>query len=275
MGRGRSNPGSSAVPKKKEKTHEDIQLSTETSPYPADIFPKLAPLEAGHWWFVSRNALLLWVMKNKVTPFRSFLEIGCGTGFVLQNLQKNFPSVEFYGSEYFEEGLSFARRRVPSAIFRRLDATELDEEEVYDSIGAFDVLEHIEKDGQTLHNLARALTKKGHLVVTVPQHRWLWSDVDRQAHHVRRYNALELKAKMRKAGLQIVFLTSFVSLLVPLMWIVRRKMVHKKYDPLDEFRISGMTNFLLSGVMRLEFFFIRMGIRLPWGGSLLMIARKP
>jgi len=249
-------------------------MNSRKSHYPEKIFSQIAALEAGHWWFVSRNALLLWAVKNKVTPFRTFLEIGCGTGFVLQNLQKNFPSVEFYGSEYYEEGLSFARQRVPSAIFRRLDATKLHEEEVYDAIGAFDVLEHIEEDGRTLKNLAQALKPKGYLVVTVPQHRWLWSDVDRQAHHVRRYTAFELKAKMRKAGLQICFLTSFVSLLVPLMWIVRRKMVHKEYDPLDEFRISGMTNFLLSGVMRLEIFFIRMGIRFPWGGSLLMVAQK-
>lgn len=250
-------------------------MSTETSPYPADIFPKLAALEAGHWWFDSRNALLLWVMKNKVTPFRSFLEIGCGTGFVLQNLQKNFPSVEFYGSEYYEEGLSFARQRVPSATFRRLDATKLDEEELYDAIGAFDVLEHIEEDGRTLHNLARALTKKGHLVVTVPQHRWLWSDVDRQAHHVRRYTRDELLAKMRAAGFQIRLATSFVSLLVPLMWMVRRKMVRKNYDPLNEFRLSAALNFVLSVLMKLEISLIKMGVRFPLGGSLLVVAQKP
>lgn len=250
-------------------------MKPDPSPYPVDIFPKLAALEQSHWWFTARNQLLLWILQNKVRPFRDFHEIGCGTGFVLQNLQKHFPKASFHGSEYYEEGLEFARQRVPSARFTRLDATQMDDREAYAVIGAFDVLEHIPEDQKTLDNLSRALKSGGSLVVTVPQHMWLWSDVDRQAHHVRRYTSSDLCKKLALGGLRVVYRTSFVGLLVPLMWMVRRKMVGRGYDPLSEFRLPPWVNSVLGAVMKFEFGLIRCGIRLPVGGSLLVVAQKP
>lgn len=250
-------------------------MKPDPSPYPADIFPKLAALEEGHWWFCARNELLLWIIQNKIRPFRDFLEIGCGTGFVLQNLEIHFPGANFHGTEYYEAGLAFARQRVPSARFTCLDATQMDEEGAYDVIGAFDVLEHIPEDQKTLENLSRALKPGGFLAVTVPQHMWLWSDVDRQAHHVRRYTSSDLCKKLAFGGFRVVYRTSFVSLLVPLMWLVRRKVVGKDYDPLSEFRLSPWVNGILRAVMKFEFGLIRCGIRFPAGGSLLVVAQKP
>jgi len=249
-------------------------MKAHPSPYPADIFPKLAALEEGHWWFRARNELLLWIIQNKIRPFREFLEIGCGTGFVLQNLSRHFPGTNFHGSEYYEEGLAFARRRVPTAQFSRLDASQMEDKEKYDVIGAFDVLEHIREDQKTLANLARALRPGGFLVITVPQHMWLWSSVDEQAHHIRRYTSPDLGKKLVHGGFKLVYRTSFVSLLVPLMWLVRRKVVGKNYDPLIEFRLFPWVNGMLRAVMKVEFGLLRCGIRLPVGGSLLVVAQK-
>ena len=54
-------------------------------------FNHLAEMEAGNWWFRSRNKILLWVLKQHVGRFENFLEVGCGTGFVLQAIQEAFP----------------------------------------------------------------------------------------------------------------------------------------------------------------------------------------
>lgn len=80
-----------------------------------------------------------------------------------------------------------ARQRVPSASFRRLGATVMEDKKCFDVIGAFDVIEHIEEDEKVLANLARAIVPGGALLITVPQHRWLWSATDDYACHVRRY----------------------------------------------------------------------------------------
>ena len=100
-------------------------MGTITELFPLSAFNELAEKEAGHWWFRSRNRILLWVLKKYVGSFENFLEVGCGTGFVLSAIHNSYPTAELHGSEYFEEGLTHARRRVPSANFSKLDARKM------------------------------------------------------------------------------------------------------------------------------------------------------
>lgn len=249
-------------------------MRSDRLPFPSDAFVKLAEAESGHWWFRARNRLLLWVLATKVKPFHRFLEVGCGTGYVLEGIRKIYPSAKLFGAEYFEEGLVFARKRIPTATFRQLDATTMNDAECYDVIGAFDVIEHIEQDETVLGNLARAIIPGGALIITVPQHRWLWSAVDEQACHVRRYTRKELVNKVNCAGLTVDYATSFVSLLVPLMWVSRLRARKRNDDPMSEFRISRWLNSGLEMVMCLELALLKFGVRFPIGGSLLVVAKK-
>ena len=225
----------------------------------------LAEKEASHWWFRSRNRILLWVLKKYVGSFENFLEVGCGTGFVLSAIRNSYPTAELHGSEYFEEGLTHARRRVPSANFSKLDARKMKDDERFDCIGAFDVIEHINEDELVLSNLCRALKQDGALVITVPQHRWLWSAVDEYACHVRRYSRSELVGKVIESGLTVEYVTSFVSLLVPFMWLNRLRAIDTNYDPMNEFRIPNWLNRLLEMIMSFELALLRFGMKLPIG----------
>lgn len=239
-----------------------------------DFFAQLASIEAGNWWFRSRNRLLLWFLSTQIDSFVSFLEIGCGTGFVLEAIQKAYPNAQVVGSDFFEEGLVFARERVPSAEFTQLDATSMTETKCYDLIGAFDVIEHIEQDEKVFSNLARALNTGGRLLITVPQHKWLWSEADEYACHVRRYTRTELVSKVKRAGLSIEYVTSFVGLLVPFMWLVRQRGRKKNFDPMSEFKIPTWLNGVLEIVMAIELQLLKIGVRFNMGGSLLMLAVK-
>jgi SAM-dependent methyltransferase len=249
-------------------------MSSTRIPFPSSSFELLAGAEADHWWFRARNKILMWTVATKVESFKNYLEIGCGTGFVLENIHRLYPDVKLHGAEYFEEGLAFARQRIPSATFKQLDATVMDENAIYDVIGAFDVVEHIEKDEVVLRNLATALKPGGSLILTVPQHRWLWSEADEFACHVRRYSRSELTEKVKRAGLDVNYVTSFVTLLVPLMWLARLRAGKGNYDPMSEFKISPWLNRSLEMVMQVEFFLLKIGCRFPLGGSLLLVAKK-
>ncbi|MGW7773352.1 class I SAM-dependent methyltransferase [Pseudomonas machongensis] len=253
-------------------------MTAGQSPFPVSSFERLAALEANNWWFRARNNVLIWALRKHVGNFSSFLEIGCGTGFVLEGISKAFPAAQLHGSEYFREGLVHAEKRIPQASFSQLDATRMTDVEQYEVIGAFDVIEHIEDDQKVLDNLACALKPGGALVVSVPQHRWLWSQVDEYACHQRRYTRDELVEKIGAAGLKVEYTTSFVSLLVPLMWLSRlsanRQHKAPDYNPENEFLIPGWLNACLAGVMRIELGLIKLGLRLPVGGSVLAIARK-
>ncbi len=245
------------------------------APYPEHVFDYLATQEARHWWFRARNKILVWVLRSIDRDCVDFLEVGCGTGYVMSGIAAAFPSWNLEASEYFEDGLFFARQRVQRCHFRQLDAKSMAEAEAYDCIGSFDVLEHIDGDELVLANFFRALRHGGHLLLSVPQHPWLWSVADDYAHHQRRYTVSELDRKVRRAGFKIKYTTSFVSLLLPLMALQRLVAQSKEYSLEDEFKIGPLFNSALYSIMHLEFCLLRLGFRFPAGGSLLLLAWKP
>lgn len=249
-------------------------MPPDRTPFPKLAFDALALAEARHWWFRARNRVIIWVLKSRIGKIRNFLEIGCGTGFVLEGIQQEYPETTLSGTEFFDEGLMHARRRVPSASFEKLDARAMNDAERFDVIGAFDVIEHIDEDEQVLANLSRALQKDGHLLLTVPQHHWLWSAADERACHVRRYTRRELIDKVGRAGFEVQYVTSFVTLLVPLMWLARQRPGQKSAKVNSEFDISDRTNRLLEFVMKIELGLLKTGITFPLGGSLLLLAKK-
>jgi SAM-dependent methyltransferase len=244
-------------------------------PFPKDAFHELSKVEEKNWWFRSRNAIILWFFKNKILPFKNFLEVGCGTGFVMQVLSRHFDFVSFEGIEFFGEGLEFARNRVPIAKFSPKEVTKMELYQKYDAIGAFDVLEHIEQDMLALEKISQSLKPGGSLVITVPQHKWLWSAIDDYACHARRYTKSEIHNKVIQSGLEIKYSSSFVFILLPLMLISRLFKRKEIIDPLAEFKIPRGVNWVLEIIMKIECFFLKIGVCFPLGGSRFLHAIKP
>jgi len=236
-------------------------------------FAELARLESRNFWFRARNRLIVWALGRHFASARSFLEIGCGTGFVLAGIAAARPDLALAASDVHSEGLAFAARRVPQARFYHADARGIAFAGEFDVVGAFDVLEHIAEDEAVLRAMHRALRPGGGVLVTVPQHPALWSAQDEHAGHRRRYTRAELTAKLGAAGFVGIKATSFVSLLLPLMAAARRRK-RAGADPFEELRIGGVANLLLEKVLDVERVLIRLGVSLPFGGSLLAVARK-
>lgn len=258
------------------------ELAFNGAGFRPEYFEELARLEIGNFWFQARSKLIIQVLQKYFPNFKSFLEIGCGTGFVLSEISAVFPESVFLGSEIFITGLVYAKRRLPYVEFFQMDARRIPFESHFDVIGAFDVLEHIKEDQTVLIEIYRALKPGGSVILTVPQHPWLWSRHDEMFCHVRRYTRSELIRKVTKAGFEITYITSFVFLLVPFMWISRRFVQRWKayrigsFDSfLDvELRINPLVNRVFGEVMKLERTLIRLGVKFPVGGSLLCVARK-
>lgn len=240
------------------------------------LFAELARLEARNFWFRARNRLIVWALRRFFGDARSLLEIGCGTGFVLSGIAAALPHFRLAGSEADAGGLGFAARRVSGAELMQMDARRIPFEAEFDVVGAFDVIEHIEDDRAVLREMHRAARPGGGILLTVPQHPFLWSEYDVRARHVRRYRARELREKVLDAGFEIVTMASFVSLLLPLMMLSRlaQRAPKSDYDPLVELRLPGWLNALLEAVLDLERRLIRAGVRFPAGGSLLLVANK-
>ncbi|MDX8386476.1 MAG: class I SAM-dependent methyltransferase [Gallionella sp.] len=253
------------------------ELASSSTGFRPEYFSQLANLEASNFWFRSRNKLILMLLKKYCPDMNSFIEIGCGTGFVLSGIARTFPESHLTGSEIYSNGLEYAADRIQGAQFIQMDAQNIPFESHFDAIGTFDVLEHIEQDELVVSQLNKALKPGGILLITVPQHPELWSLQDEMACHVRRYTATELKQKVRDAGFEILDMGSFVSLLLPVMWWSRRmgkKVKKEEYNPMKELSIGKLPNLILGAIMCIEIGCMRLGFRFPAGGSLFLIARK-
>ena len=251
-------------------------LALNSPGFKPEYFRDLVMLEATNFWFRARNELIRWALGTYQPDAKTFFEVGCGTGFVLSGIAEAHPDIELHGSEIFLAGLSYAADRVPTAHLMQMDARDVPFKDEFDAIGAFDVLEHIEEDETVLVQLHEALKPGGVLLLTVPQHPWLWSASDDYACHVRRYSARELREKLVGSGFRIERSTSFVSLLLPAMLFSRLKKNHTNIenDPAAELRLPTLLNILFLGVMRFEQILIRLGVCFPLGGSRLIVARK-
>jgi SAM-dependent methyltransferase len=251
------------------------EIPDKAEGYDPDAFERLAELEHGSFWFEARNELIIWALERYFPRARSFLEIGCGTGFVLAGIKGARPGLELTGTDPFLEGLAVARSRLGEIEFEQVDATWIPYEGEFDVVGAFDVIEHLKDDEAALGEIHRAVRPGGGAIITVPQHQWLSGPWDVAARHVRRYGRRELIARVRAAGFTVDRVTSFVSLLFPLMVAARLRGRRAGGDAdRSELRPAGLLNAVLMRVMQGEAALIRRGIRFPAGGSLLLVARK-
>jgi SAM-dependent methyltransferase len=243
--------------------------------FEAATLAEQAELEEGSFWFQGRNRLIAWAVGVHFPQARSFLEVGCGTGVVLAHLRASFPELELVGGEPLSTGLEIARERLPGVEIVALDGRDIPYEGRFDLIGAFDVLEHVAEDERMLAQMRGALRPEGGMILTVPQHPFLWSAKDDYLMHERRYRRGELVRKVEAAGFEVLRVTSFVSTLLPLMLASRfaRRISGRGGVAVDELSMPEPLQRALGLGMRLDLALIRRGVSLPAGGSLLLVGR--
>lgn len=251
------------------------ELADANNGFRAEYFSDLAQVESEHFWFRARNKLIVWSLKKFFPDFHSLLEVGCGSGFVLSGIAQAFPNARLVGSEIFVAGLEVAAKRLPHAELVQMDARKLPYVEEFDVVAAFDVIEHIDEDETVLQQFFSAVKPGGMCVITVPQHQWLWSPVDEEACHKRRYSAAELHAKVQAAGFKILRSTSFVTLLLPAM-IASRLMARGTGHSggTESLRMNTLVNKVFESILAVEQAVIKLGLNWPIGGSRLVVARK-
>ena len=251
-------------------------LAFENSGFSGEYFEKLFQLEDGSFWFRARNRLILWALQKYFPGARNFFEIGCGTGYVIMGIRDQFPHMKVSGSEIFLAGLPYARQRLPDVSLFQMDARAIPFFEEFDVIGAFDVIEHIEEDGDALKEMFAAIRPGGGVLLAAPQHAWLWSEIDDASFHKRRYTRRDFIGRIEAAGFRVRMVTSFVSLLLPLMALARMRYLipSQKKNLQAEFKLGNRMNGILENVMALELSLIRRSLDFRLGGSLFVVATK-
>jgi ubiquinone/menaquinone biosynthesis C-methylase UbiE len=237
---------------------------------------ELTEAEARHFWFVARSKLIVWAVRRYFPGAATLLDVGCGSGGVAAALGRALPAVRIVAGDVLISGLQIAKSRTPGQEFIQLDVSAIPYDAAFSVVGAFDVLEHLDDDEAVLREMWRAAVPGGGIILTVPQHRWLWSAVDDFSQHRRRYSRGELRDKVERAGFRVERVTSFMTFVLPLIAASRlAKNDVAMLDPVGELNIGTLANRALQAVCASEAALLDWGLSFPIGGSLLLVARRP
>lgn len=125
------------------------------------------------------------------------LDFGAGTGTYAKMLQEH----DGITPDCLEPDTSL-KEELKSSGFKVFTNIEKVPSNTYDLIYALNVFEHIEDDFSEIAKLKRVLKKGGRIVVYVPAYQILFSDMDRQVGHFRRYRLKRLYNLAEKAKLK-------------------------------------------------------------------------
>lgn len=96
-----------------------------------------------------------------------------------------------------------------------------------DTVVCFNVLEHIEDDTRAISNMGKCLTKEGHIILRVPAFNFLYSNLDKNVGHFRRYTKKSLSEKILANDLDIVEL-SYMDIVGFMAWFFLFKILRKE-----------------------------------------------
>ena len=234
-------------------------------------------IEDRHWWFRGRRAVLLRLLDrhfpSRGAPKR-VLDIGCGTGAMLQELGR-YGTVD--GVDADAEAVRFCRERGIERVRRLTSQTLPWEPESFDLVTALDVIEHIDDDRAVLAEVERVLRPGGTLLLTVPAYEALWGPQDEISHHKRRYRAGQVRERVERVGLRPVKLSYFNTLLFGPIAAVRllRPGGGDDGELKSDFTLTrpGRLNEVLARVFAAEAGLVER-FSLPFGVSIVALARK-
>jgi len=238
------------------------------------VYQRLDQLEGNHWWFVARRKIISAVITRFAPAKKNLrvLEAGCGTGGNLAMLSR-FGKLEAF--ELDDEARAIAESKMPIKVKHGILPDGIPfKAGTFDVVTAFDVIEHVEKDVESLGKLGEQLAPNGRLFMTVPALPWLWSKHDETHHHFRRYTKASLNEALRKAGLEPVRISYFNTFLFPL--IASLRLVRKAFgitETADDAMPGKAANALLTAVFGAESGLVGR-IPLPIGVSLMAVAKR-
>jgi ubiquinone/menaquinone biosynthesis C-methylase UbiE len=239
-----------------------------------ELYDTYRKVEATHWWFVVRRAIVDMLFKKYgIGPASRILDVGCNYGYFVGDLQKK-GFTNAYGTDISAEAIGYGKQQginnLSTATADRLPFSDGE----FDATLALDVIEHIEDDRAALKEIARVTKKGGYFFVMVPAYMWMWSLQDEVALHFRRYTKKTFRAASEGSGFRIVDMTYFNTLLFVPIVVIRMLERLMKVNRSSDFELNNtFTNTVLKAIFGLETRLLRF-MKFPFGVSLLIVLQK-
>lgn len=235
-------------------------------------------LEQTHWWFVGRQYLVrdqLAQLDFKGLKELKILDVGCGTGIILKNLD-NIGTA--YGIEFSPEAIQLLKERDLSSIVRAdVNKSVPFGDETFTVITCLDVLEHIEDDSTLLEEMVRVCKPGGYIFLTVPAFKVFWSPHDVALRQKRRYTRKQMLGKVGNLPCEAIKGSYYNSILsLPILavrifktYVLKERRVRSDFFlTLPPFLNKALAFLFMAEIRCLKF------LNFPFGVSLLIILKK-
>jgi len=241
--------------------------------------------ESGNWLSRGRRNLAESLLEVYPPPPGDCLEIGAGSGYFLDILGTH-GALDVI--EVNPEALGRLRQR--AKLIRTIYDTgipDLNTERCYSLVAGFDVIEHIDNDRGALQWIADHTLPGAIIILTAPAYQWMFSDHDIANQHFRRYTRNSLVNRFPDV-IEPVFAGYFNMTLFPfalasrLLWMAKK---HLRPLPQPQHSTHYVTrkqssdvpkiiDWTFGKVLKMESALVKSGLRLPYGLSVVSIARR-
>ncbi len=224
-----------------------------------------------------------WALKSmrKVSEDSIMIDVGCSSGFFIDDLRLEFPKAQIIAADYLQGPLEALAKRIPKLPIIQFDLRNCPlPDSSIDAVTCLNVLEHIDDDKKALNEIYRILKKDGIAHVEVPAGAKLYDIYDEHLMHHRRYSQEHLLTLAKQVGFKVLYTTHIGFLVYPAFWYVKRKNRRlTALSPEEKFVVvSGQINKthkskLLNIVFKIEAILSNF-IRFPFGIRIITVLQK-
>ena len=227
---------------------------------------RLEEMDADHWWTRSRLNLVKSFVLRYCDESGKVFEVGAGSGGTLIELKslgfqvQALEPTKFGADRIRKNGIEVMENTIDHLKSMNVDA---------DILLLLDVLEHLEDDGKGLETLHKATSSKTLLCITVPADPSLWSKLDDDVYHFRRYTKDSISKLLTSNNWEMVEIRYWMSILKPVVRF-RRKVLKGSF--MSETKLPNrLINYLLKLLLRVES--KNLTSRIP-GTTIVVVAKK-
>jgi ubiquinone/menaquinone biosynthesis C-methylase UbiE len=235
-------------------------------------------VEDRHWWHAVLRSLVEHALAGRLRPGGRLLDAGCGTGGMLDFLQRRTCELAMTGIDAADEAVRHCHQRgLRTVQLGSVEALPF-ADEVFDAVLSLDVLYHAGvSEERALAQMARVLRPDGLLVLNLPAFSALRGAHDLAVHGERRYAERQVRLLLERCSFAVESIQYWNAwLFLPLLvWrrLSRMKSERAAVTVSDLELTPAWMNRMLGDMGRMDAVLCR-EFRLPVGTSVFAVARK-
>ena len=218
-----------------------------------------------HPWELARFKILGFFLSVKSSG-NFIVDVGSGDAFIARQLSEKFPQNKLAAIDSNYDLQFITEHQQPNLLLFK-SINEVTSSEPIDFVLLMDVLEHMEKPEELLHDIRKLrITSTTQFIITVPAFQSLFSEHDVFLKHFKRYNRKQLIRFMKEEGFQITRSGYFFFSLLILRVFQKFFRLHPKQGLHNWEGNTLQTNFIASLLwidFKIAWYLSRIGINLP------------